>query len=313
MTNVIFGSGIVGLIAKYLLAGDWEIVPFHRSRYFSFNPPLADNFISRDADIDEAMVALGGKISPHFYKRVYSYKGALLSEHNEDICRMWFQKIFGDSVPSHSIHYWKRRLITPIYDIRVNQVYERLLNHFMPTLVTESRKGDVTEIGPHYFVRNGQKVEFDNAISTIPLNILLKLMNRNGVDLKAINLHYLHVQSDKIDFEGANQTLVADGIFDFYKVTNISKNHYLFYFVREIMQPGTYLLPIIGRGDILDGTSIGDALPIGEIPQLEWLDDYGIFCIGSNAQWDWCADVGSNILRVVRYSQRGYKTLVKNV
>ena len=43
--NVIFGAGVVGLIARHVLVGNWQIVPFGRSRFFSFNPPLDDNFM----------------------------------------------------------------------------------------------------------------------------------------------------------------------------------------------------------------------------------------------------------------------------
>lgn len=307
MPNVIFGSGIVGLIAKYILAGDWRVVPFAKSRFFSYNPPLDDNFIIRDKEIDEAINAFGGKISSHFYRRFYSLDGQLISEHDENICIAWLSKIFGNDYPPQSLPYWSRRLVVPIYDLRTNRLYEKLSNHFMPTLVEENKKGSVTEIGAHYFIQDGRRVDFDNAISTIPLNTLLGLMNRDGVSLKAIPVHYLHVYSSKIDLEGANQALVADGILDFFKVTNIAKNHYLFYFLHEIPQPGAYLLPVIGHADILDGTSVADTIPLGSIPNIDWLDEYGIFCIGSCAQFDWCADLGSNVLRLVRYSERGYK------
>jgi hypothetical protein len=182
----------------------------------------------------------------------------------------------------------------------------------MPILVEETNKGDVTEIGAHYYVRGGQRFEFEHAISTIPLNALSKLINKNGIDFKALPVYYLHVFSTKIDLEGANQALVADDELDFFKVTNIAKNHYLFYFLREIQQPGSYLLPIIGHADILDGTGVADVIPTGAIPNIDWLEDYGIFCIGSCAQFDWCADFGSNILRLVRYAERGYKPLKTN-
>jgi len=46
--NIILGSGIIGLLAKLILGQDWKIIPFYRSRYFSFNPALDDNFIIRD-------------------------------------------------------------------------------------------------------------------------------------------------------------------------------------------------------------------------------------------------------------------------
>lgn len=307
--NVIFGSGIVGLVAKTVLSGDWTIVPFGRSRFYSFNPPLADNFITRDAEIDGLMRDLGdASIQPHFYRRAYSYEGKLVDTPDKTVCEIWLEKIFGHSVPSQAPHYWAKRLVTPIYDMRTNKLYEQLQNRFLGSLKEEAAKGEVTEIGKHYFVQGGQRREFDHAVSTIPLSALLNLIgSSNGLALESLPVYYLHLRSKTIDLEGANQSFVVDKVLDFYKVTNIAKNHYMFYFLQDIEMPGAYLLPIIGAADIIDGTKMDDVIPAGEMPDLNWLDEYGIFCIGSHAQHDWCADVGSNFLRLVRYAQRGYK------
>ena len=43
--NYILGSGIVGLTARHILGADWQVVPFYKSRFFSSNPPLDDNFL----------------------------------------------------------------------------------------------------------------------------------------------------------------------------------------------------------------------------------------------------------------------------
>lgn len=310
MQNVIFGSGIVGLMAKFLVSGNWKVVPFSKSRFFSYNPPLDDNFIIRDKETDEAVAAFGGRVSSHFYRRFYSLDGQLIRDHDENVCDVWLQKVFDGDPPPQSLPYWSRRLVVPIYDIRANKLYEQLLNKFMPALAEESNNGEVTEIGQHYFIQGGKRIDFDHAISTIPLNVLLRLMNKDGVDLKLKPIHYLHIHSTKVDLEGANQALVVDSTLDFFKVTNIAKHHYLFYFLNELPKPGSYLLPIIGPADIVDGTTVANVIPCGPMPDLGWLDDYGIFCIGSCAQFDWCADLGSNLLRLVRYMGRGYKLQV---
>ena len=52
---------------------------------------------------------------------------------------------------------------------------------------------------------------------------------------------------------------------------------------------------------------VENAIPLGAMPQISSLEDNGIFCVGSYAQWDWCSDVGSNILRLLRFAARDGK------
>jgi hypothetical protein len=173
---------------------------------------------------------------------------------------------------------------------------------YVDELKAESNKGKVTEIGDHYIVRNGNRVDFDDAISTIPLDALYNLM-RKPHNLSAKTIHYLHVKTDNLDFEGANQMLVADGNIDFFKVSNISPGRYLFYCHNDIQHPGVYLMQFMQQFDIIDGTSIQGVIPIGNMEPIEFLSNNGIYCIGSSAQWDWCMDVGSCAIRLIEYAQ----------
>ena len=63
--------------------------------------------------------------------------------------------------------------------------------------------------------------------------------------------------------------------------------------------------------ELLDGTSIVDYLPMGQVPKLDHLEAKGIYSIGSYAQWDWCMDVSSCLLRLLKYSHRGFKPFKK--
>lgn len=322
MTGVIFGSGIVGLVAKKVLSGNWTVVPFGRSRFYSFNPPLADNFISADKGIDQLVRDLSGESRTYTYTRAYSRGGVLVGQHDESACNTWLSKVFSsqgrtglvsglaqdaDLLPGQSLPYMSKRMSFPIYGARVNQVYQRLQNEYMATLKEEATKGQISEIGKNYYVRGGQRHEFDRAISTIPLNALLDLLGMQSGHLTYADEHYVLVKSASIDLEGHNQALVADPILDFYKVTNLAPQHFMFYFLGDVPAPGNYLMPIIGTADILEGTKIAQAIPTGPTPNLDWLDDYGISCVGSLAQHDWCADVGSNFLKLVRLAQNGFK------
>ena len=52
--------------------------------------------------------------------------------------------------------------------------------------------------------------------------------------------------------------------------------------------------------DIIDGTSVTEALPIGQPPDVTDIESLGIQCVGGNAQWDWCMDISSCIIKLLR-------------
>lgn len=309
MKNLILGSGIVGLLAKKILGPTWDIVPFYKSRFFSFNPALDDNFVYRDPNIDNFIQDITKtRQLPVFYKKAWSIGGHLIGDFDDNLCRDWLWKIFGSKTPSHSSIYLKNRMSCMVYDnLRVNSLYQSLVEEYKTYLISESAKGQITNIGDHYIIRNNTTEEYDNIVSTIPLDALCSLMHAKGQQFESKTIHYLHVSTDNLDFEGHNQTLVVDGIFDFFKVTNIAPSRYLFYCLNDLQNPGAYLMNILKSFDIIDGTSIESAICVGEIPKLDWLKPYDITCIGSNAQWDWCVDIGSCILRLIKFAERGFK------
>lgn len=304
--NYIFGSGIIALLAKKILGPSYTIIPFFKSRFFSFNPALDDNFIIRDERLDSFIGELTGSSSFILYKRAYSILGDLKKDHSKEYDITWLAKLFGN-YPSQSEAYMKDRLSFFVYDLRINKLYEALVNEFNEELKRENALGPVTEVGDHYFVRNKIRYDYDKLVSTIPLDILLKLMGRDTSSIQSRSIHYLHVASSELDFEKNNQLLVLDESIDFFKTTNIAPDRYLFYFHRDIEQPGVYLMNFLQSFDIIDGTTIEGALPVGEKPKLDNLENADILCVGSSAQWDWCMDVGSCILRLLKYSNRDEK------
>lgn len=299
--NVIFGSGLVGLIARHILGPSYKIIPFYRSRFYSFNPALDDNFLVRDKRTDDFVCSINnGKLgSTYLYKKAWSIAGQLVNKYDAELCYSWCYKLFGNHIPSQSFKYWEKQIDVFIYDLRLNQLYERLCNNYMNEIKESHAAGPVTEIGDHYYVQGGNRYEFDKAISTIPLPVLNKLMKLELI-LDAKTIHYLHIETDSLNFESNNQVMVVDKDFDFYKVTNVAPNRYLMYCHVDIANPGSYLMPFMERFDIIDGTSIQDAIPCGEIPSLALYESKGIECVGSNAQWDWCMDVSSCIIKLMR-------------
>lgn len=304
--NVIFGSGILGLIFKEILGDDWDVVPFSKSRYFSYTTPLCDNFITYDRSTDQLLSELNLNISPtkHYYVRRFSRRGALIPFSKENL-DLWLMNIFGDSIPTQSHVYWnENRFSETIYvDARLTNIYSSLLHKHNEYLVGRAKLGNVTNISKNSYEINGQVYNFDNAISTIPLNVLYALMGLDNSQLRSLPLYCYFIKTDKLNFEGANQVFACDPELLFFKVSNIQSGYYIFYSTTDIPNPGIHFMRIIGgEFDIIDGTSIQNTIPVNEIPNTDYLNtEYNIYPIGSCAQWDWCMDVGSCLVRFVKY------------
>ena len=297
MRGIILGSGIVGLLAKEILGSEWTIIPYSRSRFYSFKPALADNFIVRDQRIDDFVLHLGGK--PGFiYNTVYSFNGAL---HKPDdmLNSAWLFKVFGDNPPSQAKACMAAKKSHFIYDLKLNVLYQQLQQKYGGELLENSKKGPITELTKNSVVWAGQRVEFDHLISTVPLYALPTLEQTPNVSAKP--LWYFHIETADLDFEGASQVLVVDDMIDFYKASNIAKGRYLFYFLHDAPLPGPYFSKFMKRFEIIDGTMVPNALPTGERPNLKYLEDLNVHCVGMFAEWDPFLDVGSSLIRILKY------------
>jgi hypothetical protein len=298
MRGVILGSGIVGLLAKEILGDEWLVIPFSRSRFYSFRPALADNFIIRDERIDDLIAHFGGKIS-FIYKTLYSLGGALLPP-DDIVINTWLNKVFGVDAPTQALPCIKSRGDFFIYDIRVNRLYEQLQQRYNQSLVDSSKKGPITEIGDHYLIWGGQRIDFDHMISTIQLSKLYELTRTQHNKLLTTQVWYYHVETNSLNFEGANQVLVVDDSIDFFKVSNMAANRYLFYFIRDIPIPGPYLMQFMQQFGLIDGTTIAEAIPKGPKPDLTSINKLGIECIGAMAEHDYFMDLGSCLVKLLR-------------
>jgi len=307
--KLILGSGIVGLLARHILGQDWSILPFFRSRFYSYTPPLCDNFIISDPKIDSVITSLGYPTTNLLLNRAYSSQGHLYKEDKDGaLATTWLQKLFNGNYPSQALPYYKSRISVFIYDkIRVNKLYAQLMQDNIEHLKSQVQLGKVTNIGNHEVTfENGSRIEFEHAISTIPLKVLLTLLGK-PCKLVLEPLHYIHMETKALNFEGASQVFVVDIHFSFYKVSCIAQNRYMFYCHQDIKNPGQYFMPIIpGDYDLIDGTTVQDALITGEMPDLGFLDELDIYPVGAYSQMDYCADIGSNILKLVKYAERDF-------
>ncbi len=299
--NIILGSGIIGLLAKDLLGPDWTIIPFKQSRFYKYQPALYDNFIISDKRIHDVMARFGGT-PKYIYKIRYSLRGQIF-DYSAQLADAWLNKKFLGDPPGLASALMPSRQQFFIYDTRVNKLYIKLQNDNKEEIMTEHGLGEVTEIGDHYLVRNGKKYDFNRCISTIPLDALLNYCKITSLTLSSIPYWVYHIETD-FDFEGNNQLLVVDPEIEFYKVAKIDTTRFMFYSNKEIIQPGPYFMNYLKRFDFHDGTMMQNGIIRGQKPNIIELQKYGISCIGSYAEWDWCSDVGSCIMSIMRYKDK---------
>lgn len=296
----ILGSGILGLIAKEMYP-EWEVIPFGRSRHFSFTTPLADNFIHVSdmvGGVIGKLSAVAGHIhSVKFIKRAFSVNGELVSQFDAGLCSAWATKIFGSGFPTHIPAYYSNRMASAIYDLSLTTLYAALLAKYEPYLKAQVAKGEMTAIKEGRLIWGGREVPFEKIVSTIPLQATMRYLDM-PLNLKFKPCHFIHMESKTLNLEGANQVLVADQAISFFKVNRVAKDRYIFYCHEDIPNAGGYFMSMIDDFELLEGTRIDDAIPLS-VSDCPILERMGIITVGSAASNDWCEDVGSSIAKLV--------------
>lgn len=295
MTNYILGSGLLALLAKKLLGRDWKIIPYGRSRFYSFNPALDDNYIIRDERLDDFIGHVGGRPT-HLYKISYSYQGGL--HQSPELCEQWLRRIFGLDLPAHLPPLLRARTVFTVYDIRANVLYENLLNEYMPDIKESLSLGNPVAITPEQIKFSNTTLPYGKIVSTIPFPLLAKLLGKK-IELPVKQVWFHHIQTSDLNFEGANQARIVDD-YSFFKCSQLSRDRFLFYSFEDIPTPGPYFAQFMRSFDILDGTTIENCIPAGDLPDMSWLHSHNIECVGSSANWDWGLDTASAIIRLLK-------------
>lgn len=306
MKNYIFGSGIIGYLAKSIFV-DYDLIPFKRSRYFYFEIPWSDNFIRYDKDIDGFMSGIVASGSPMLiYKSPFSYSGQLLYEKTDDTVNEYLNKVYGD-VPLFADKLLQTTFT--IYPTSVKNIHDMLQRKLTEEIQRNIRLGELVSIDVknRVFVLRDPKTgainkhEYDKIISTIPLDALCKYCNLS-LDIKSRDICYYVINAD-IDLEGAQQCYVVDNDILFFKVSDIGDN-YLFWSTSIIDNAYNYFGKFLNyKIDIMEAHVIERALPIGDRPDLSLFEDNGIYCVGSNAQWDDNIDIASAIKRLLAWGK----------
>lgn len=300
-SKIILGSGLVALVARKILGSDWTIIPISPSRFYASGvPALGDDFIVYDEEILDIVDDWGIKSSPpFFFKRPYSISGSLL--YNSMFSDRYFNKIGLEETPLLKDYYKQNFMVFPFSCV---QLWRLLLSEFVGEIkqFDINHKGNKTIklIKDHQIVlTNGDVIEYDEMISTIPYYSLCKLTNAefNG---KFQDTYYYFLKDDTIDLEGANQVLVCDSDIPFHKCTKISRDRYLFEIIDTYYDDiqAEFTKIIGGNFEILSAAMVenGHVLPY-KLDQ-NMLSDNGIICVGSHAQCDPLIDLGSAIKRI---------------
>jgi len=299
--NVILGGGLVGLLARDILGDDWTIIPIGKSRFYSFNPPLSDNFIIRDEIVDDYMNRWS--CIPMVHRIGYSYGGQLMFNPTIPL-DIYLNKVYGSDVPPHMNAYMRNKTELIVYGNCID-IYKSLQDrHKIEILSNNEKFGKPIKIADHTIhTDNGTRIVYDKLVSTIPLPSLLKIM---GIEchLPSKDTTYYHVRTDCLDLEGANEVLVVDQEIDFYKVVMLNKLNYIIMCFEPMEQIAKYLMNFMNRFELIAETSVKDAICLGPIPKMQELDDANIICIGRSAAWDDALDIGSCIKRLVKIASR---------
>lgn len=297
--NYIIGSGLIGLMAKDILGDSWDIIPHGTSRYYSWAVPLADDFVPVSAKNDyKVLLTPNTKI----IKRAFSLGGQLIFAPLRWVSDIYTNKVFGNPLPVFNRVVEMEQMVS-VKSCR--DIYKNLLGKYMDVLTQRSEQyGVVSSIANGEIKTTTTTLQYDNIISTIPLDALLKCLGET-MGLESKDAWIYHVRTSRLDFEGASQVLVADNEFDFYKVNKIGPSEYIFFCLKEIVTPTQYFGAFTGNhAEVIGQSYCKSFIPIADSPpNLSWLNDkYKIQCVGSHAQWDALADVGSCFARLLKLS-----------
>jgi hypothetical protein len=181
------------------------------------------------------------------------------------------------------------------------ELYDRLLPMYIGD-IKDNLETKVVKIDNGKIIFEKGESHYDKIISTIPLNALLGII---GIEhtLASDDYNVFLIATDSFDLEGAKRCFIGDTDIPFWKVNVLSSELYQFFANGTVINPEmTFNLLTKERFRILASTEIPEAFPQGPPPEPihEALGNIGITCVGSNAQWDYFADVSSSILRLVK-------------
>lgn len=296
MAKYILGSGLVGLLARDILGDEWSVIPQGVSRYYSYPVALADDFITTSKRSDYNYLLTPDK---RILKRAFSYGGDLIHAPLRWVADRYTIKVYDELIPQFLSLNWFE---APVSRTSCHELYSKMLEKYTDELVTASEKyGKLVSIEPGKIKTENLELEYDEVVSTIPLGALAQAAGiEHNMPYKDAWIY--HVQTNELNFEGAEQVFVVDEESPFYKVNKVGPTDYLFFCLKEVPE-ATRFFGMFTKDNlmVLNRVHIEEYIPIGPPPDIRGFErDYKIRCIGSHAQHDAMADIGTCILRIFR-------------
>jgi hypothetical protein len=308
--NIIIGSGLNAFLARHILGPEYKIIGAGPSRFYNVNPASTDNFIYASEmlqPLEEQLRALNIDTTRYPYQCCWSNNGELSGGFDRISCSFWLSKVFGLEIPAHLELVYPHRMNFEVYGTRVNQLYAALYKKYYPEMASSKNISDIESIRPHQIVfKDGQVLDFENCISTIPLDDLCNLMDYQ-LPLSGIDVSAILVETSSLDFEGYNQVFVVDPEIKFFKATQIKEDGFIFYFINKIDNPGLYMTPYMNDFDLVSGFYYENCIPAGAISETSWLSKFGVIPLGMSAQWDAAMDVSSCLHRIMKIADGSVK------
>ena len=295
----ILGSGVVGLMARSILGPSWSLIPFGRSRFYSYKPALASDHLVHHNDLDEIMLPMILNVKPVFLQRAYSFGGELIFS-DESFAKLgYIDKVFG--ADQHPAVKQLIRSSSIVYQTSVTSIYESLLTQYRTEISKAIDEwGVLNSIADHTLKMENGTFEYDQIISTIPLDALCGYIGTQKT-LPARDVWFYNIETSSLNFEGAAEVMVCDGPFDFFKVDRINRVSYVFHCLKDLGNPLAYLGAFTNNNlRIVNETSMPRAIPVGAPPHEAEFKAKGISLVGAHAQWDTFMDVSSSIRRILK-------------
>jgi hypothetical protein len=298
LNKFILGSGIIGLIARHVLGASYTLIPFKRSRYYSFQTPVADDDIVYNEHTAGLLRTLQIISTSQYFPTAISMSGQLFF--NKDTwSNLIVDKLYGDEP-----HPLASKLLSAdiqAHSAHASVLYTTLLEKYRDD-INSAVQWNIDSIAQNQITINGQIHDYDSLISTIPLNALLSLTKLRSF-LKSKDYHVFIIGTDQFNLEGAQRCFIADMAIPFWKANVINNSTYQFFSNGQVEgADAIFSLLTNGRYQVLASTVVKEAFPCGA-PPIELLNRLkldGIECIGSNARWDYFYDIATSLNHILK-------------
>ena len=304
-SNIILGSGLIGKIAKDIFP-DYRFVPFGKSRFYGWNCPLAEDYISVHESAHEYVDRFKSDfrligLETREYKRPFSVSGQLIYSSNIPnlTSNPYLLKVYGQS-PELLQKLVSNTMFGVYNDVTPSFIFNKLnFDEEISADFGEFGKLVHVDLENHILRTEKRTIEYKHIISTIPLDALTKFSGVDG-ELESRDVFFYLIRTNSLDLEGADQVLVVENDIDFYSVSELGPSGlYLFKSFRELSDG--YLKMFLSKYEVVQKTVVKNYIPIGDVDKSIF-ESNDVDLVGSLARWDDFFDVGACINKLMKSS-----------